>query len=54
MMNEINTALQWALNNDKGLKAMGASMDSLTDIYPYHQDGKEVFVKVRFDKDGKK
>lgn len=29
-------------------------MDSLTDIYPYHQDGKEVFVKVRFDKDGKK
>lgn len=33
MMNEINTALQWALNNDKGLKAMGASMDSLTPTF---------------------
>lgn len=55
MMNkQLNTALQWAISNDKGLKSMGVGIDNLTAIYPYQQDGKEVFVKVRFDKDGKK
>lgn len=50
----LQKALQWAIKHDKGLLAMGAGVNDLTAIYPYHQDGKEVFVKVRFDKDGKK
>lgn len=54
MSNELQTALQWALNNDKGLLAMGAGMNDLTAVYPYHAGGKELFVKARFDKDGKK
>ncbi|MDO4427134.1 MAG: DUF3631 domain-containing protein [Moraxella sp.] len=54
MNDKLQQALQWALNNDKGLKAMGASMNDLTAIYPYHNQGQEVFIKARFDKDGKK
>lgn len=51
----LHTALQWALSHDKGLLAIGASLDDLTAIYPYHNHtGKEIFIKARFDKDGKK
>ncbi|UNU73653.1 DUF3631 domain-containing protein [Moraxella nasovis] len=55
MMNDLlQQALQGALSRDKGLLGMGASLDDLTATYPYYQDGQELFVKVRFDKDGKK
>lgn len=51
---QLTKAITSTLSRDKDLKAMQASMDNLTAIYPYYQDGKEVFAKVRFDKDGKK
>lgn len=51
---QLTNAITSTLSRDKGLIAMQASMDNLTAIYPYYQDDKEVFVKVRFDKDGKK
>lgn len=54
MNNELQTAIKQALTRDKQLIAMRASFDDLTAIYPYTQNGKEVFVKVRFDKEGKK
>ena len=56
MMNiDLNKAIEWAINHDKQLKPLNATLEHLTDIYPYHnQDGQELFVKVRFDKDGKK
>lgn len=56
MMNNklLNTAINYALASDKQLLSMGADINHLTAIYPYYQDNKEVFVKVRFDKDGKK
>lgn len=54
MSDKLQQALQWALGKDKGLLAMNASLDNLTAIYPYHEQGQEVFIKARFDKDGKK
>ncbi|MDO4896293.1 MAG: hypothetical protein Q3971_02925 [Moraxella sp.] len=56
MNDKLNTALAWALSHDKGLIGMGANLNDLTAIYPYHDHttGQEIFIKARFDKDGKK
>lgn len=48
----LKQAIDWALANDKGLIKLGASVDDLTALYPYYdKDGKELFIKVRFDTD---
>ena len=47
-------AIQAIASNDKQLSSMGAGVNDITAFYPYYAEGKELFVKVRIDKDGKK
>lgn len=47
-------AIQATATKDKQLLSMGASVNDITAFYPYYADDKEMFVKVRIDKDGKK
>ena len=47
-------AIQAIASNDKQLSIMGAGGHDITAFYPYYAEGKELFIKVRIDKDGKK
>ncbi len=47
-------AVKAVASKDKTLISMGAGVNEITAFYPYYADGKELFVKVRIDKDGKK
>ena len=47
-------AIQAIATTDKTLSRMGAGVGDITAFYPYFADDKELFVKVRIDKDGSK
>ena len=47
-------AIQAIATTDKTLSRMGAGVRDITAFYPYFADDKELFVKVRIDKDGSK
>lgn len=47
-------AIQAIATKDKTLISMGAGVRDITTFYPYFADDKELFVKVRIDKDGSK
>ncbi len=47
-------AIQAIATTDKTLTPMGAGVGDITAFYPYFADDKELFVKVRIDKDGSK
>lgn len=47
-------AIKAIANKDKTLISMGAGVGDITAFYPYFADDKELFVKVRIDKDGSK
>ena len=47
-------AIKAVASKDKTLISMGAGVRDITAFYPYFADDKELFVKVRIDKDGSK
>lgn len=47
-------AIKAVASKDKTLISMGAGVGDITTFYPYFADDKELFVKVRIDKDGSK
>ena len=47
-------AIKAVASKDKTLISMGAGVRDITTFYPYFDDDKELFVKVRIDKDGSK
>ena len=47
-------AIKAVAGKDKTLISMGAGVRDITAFYPYFADDKELFVKVRIDKDGSK
>ena len=47
-------AIKAVASKDKTLISMGAGVRDITAFYPYYAEGKELFVKVRIDKDGSK
>lgn len=52
--NLLTQAIQDILSKDKQLVSMGADCKDITAFYPYYEDGKELFIKVRIDKGSKK
>lgn len=54
MNNLLLQAVEYTATKDNTLLSMGAGVNDITDFYPYYADDKELFVKVRIDKDGKK